>query len=385
MMLKALLKALFKPTPWNFVGLFIVIAGLVVAIYRFIYGLGAITNLSDKYPWGIWIAFDVMSGVALAAGGFLVAGTVHIFNLKDFKPILRPAVLTAFLGYFLVIIGLLVDLGLPWRIYHPLIYPQVHSAMLEVALCVMAYFTVLFFEFLPAILQRFKLKVAYGVIHGFTVPLVVAGVVLSCLHQSSLGSLLLLTKEQLSPLWYSPSLPFTFFLQAIAIGLGMVIFECHMSSRMFGLPLENKILTSLGKAMSIILGLYFVWKLVDMTYQGSWAALNRSSFETSWFAVEWVIGVIIPFVIMAGPLRANPTARFWGASMVVFGIILARINASLTGMSVSMGEIYVPSWQELLISAAIISAGLLIFQAAVRNLPVMEPDVKEAEIDMANS
>jgi Ni/Fe-hydrogenase subunit HybB-like protein len=376
----AILNKIFKPTFWNFVGLAIMLVGFVVAIFRFAYGLGAVTNLSDTYPWGIWIAFDVMSGVALAAGGFIIAGTVHIFNLREYYPIVKPAVLTAFLGYFLVIVGLIVDLGLPWRIYHPLIFPQVHSAMLEVAMCVMFYFTVLFFEFLPNIFERLKWKVATRWIHMFTIPLVVAGIMLSCLHQSSLGSLLLLNKEQLSRLWYTPSLPFNFFLQAISIGLAVVIFESHMSSRVFGRPPEDKILTSIAKGLRNVLLVYLIWRVIDFSYHDNWAVFGQSRFETFWLSVEWVVGVIIPIVLLSTGLNKIAIARFWIATLVIFGVVLGRINASLTGMSSYFHQIYVPSWEEITISAAIISAGLLIFQAIVRNLPILEEHEAKAEV-----
>ncbi len=378
-MTPVILTKLFKPTFWNFTGLAIVFAGMVVGVLRFAYGLGDATNLSDTYPWGIWIAFDVMSGVALAAGGFLIAGTVHIFNLKEYQPIVKPAVLTAFLGYFLVILGLMVDLGLPWRIYHPLIFPQVHSAMLEVAMCVMFYFTVLFFEFLPNIFQRLKWRIATRWLHMFTIPLVTAGIVLSCLHQSSLGSLLLLNKEQLSRLWYTPSLPFNFFLQAVSIGLAMVIFESHMSSRVFGHPVENKILTSIAKGLRNILLVYLAWRVIDFTYHDNWQVLSHSRFETFWFGVEWAVGIVLPMLLLSSNLRKIPLARFWIATCVIFGVVLGRINASLTGMSSYFNQVYIPSWQEVTISAAIISAGLLIFQAIVRNLPILEDHEVKAD------
>jgi len=376
-MIASILSALFKPTKWNWFTLAVMIAGFAVALVRFALGLGAVTNLSDTYPWGIWIAFDVMSGVALAAGGFIIAGTVHIFNLKEYKPIVKPAVLTAFLGYFLVIVGLIVDLGLPWRIYHPLIFPQVHSAMLEVALCVMFYFTVLFFEFLPNVFERMNWHVGSRVIHMFTIPLVVAGIMLSCLHQSSLGSLLLLNKEQLSPLWYTPSLPFNFFIQALCIGLAMVMFESHMSSRTFNRPIEHNILNSIAIGLRNVLVVYLLWRIVDFSYHDNWSAFTRSSFENTWFGVEWIAGVIIPMVLLSTKLRTNPVIRFWMATLVIAGIVLGKINATLTGMSSYFNAVYIPTWQELLITAAIISAGVLIFQAIVRNLPILEEEEHE--------
>ncbi len=378
-------KRLFRPTGWNILAVLLVILGLIIAVVRYTKGLGAVTNLSDTYPWGLWITFDVMSGVALAAGGFLIAGTVHIFNLRRYEAVLRPAVLTAFLGYFLVIIGLLVDLGLPWRIYHAIIYPQVHSAMFEVAMCVFLYFIVLFLEFLPMLFQGMTWKPAYRALHAFTIPLVIIGIILSCMHQSSLGSLLLLTKEQLNPLWFSTNLPFNFFLSSVAVGLAMVIFESQMSSRMYGRAIENDILGSLAKGCAYVLLINFIWKLIDLYMSGGWGGLGVSGFETFWFSVEWIVGFIIPFIILIGPGVTNPGARFWGALLVIIGLVLNRLNATLTGMVKGTGEFYFPSWMEIFVTIAVICAGLLIFQAIVQMLPIFEPEVKEAEAKMAQA
>lgn len=372
-------KKIFRPTPWNFVGLGLMAFGLLIALYRFVYGLGAATHLTHVYPWGMWIAIDVMCGVALAAGGFVIAGTVYIFNLKQYKAIARPAVLTAFLGYVLVVVGLLVDLGLPWRIYHPLIFPQVHSAMLEVAMCVMFYLIVLFLEFLPNFFHGMKWKRAYKAMHRFSIAFVIAGIMLSCLHQSSLGSLLLLAKEQLNPLWYSKALPFNFFLSAVAGGLGVVIFESQMSSTMYGRGLEEKVLRSIAKGCGILLAILFVWKMIDYTINGGWAGFGVSGFETFWLIVEWTIGIFIPLIIFWGPGRLHAKPRLWGAIAVIVGLIMNRINSTLTGMITGTGEFYFPAWTEIFITIAIVCAGLLVFQAIVQLLPIFEPEVEAAD------
>lgn len=376
-------KRLFRPTGWNILALLLVIFGLILAAQRYIYGLGAVTNLTDTYPWGMWIAIDVMCGVALAAGGFVIAGTVQIFNLKKFKPILRPAILTAFLGYFLVIVALLVDLGLPWRIYHPIIMPQPHSVMLEVALCVFLYFIVLFMEFLPMYFQGNKMKAAYNALHAISIPLVIAGIILSTLHQSSLGSVLLIMKEQLNPLWYSPALPFNFFLSAVMVGLAVVIFESQMSAKSYGRKPENEILASLAGACAVMCAVYFVWRMIDITMNGGWVGLGWSSYEAGWFWIEIMLGVLIPFIIFIGPGKTNPSMRLWGAILVMFGVVLNRVNATLTSMITGTGEFYFPAWQEIFITIAIVAAGVLIFQAIVQKLPIFEKEVKEIEASMA--
>ncbi|MEK7448726.1 MAG: NrfD/PsrC family molybdoenzyme membrane anchor subunit, partial [Planctomycetota bacterium] len=210
-------------TPGTIILLFLILLGAVMAVYRFAKGLGASTNLSDTFPWGLWIGVDVLSGVALAAGGFTIAAAVYIFNLKKYHPILRPAILTAFLGYMVVIVALLFDLGKPYNIWHPMVMWQPHSVMFEVGWCVMLYSTVLALEFSPAALEKFKMDGLLKIIKVVTIPLVIAGIILSTLHQSSLGSLFLIVPDKLHSIWYTPLLPVMFFVSAVMVGLAMVI------------------------------------------------------------------------------------------------------------------------------------------------------------------
>jgi Ni/Fe-hydrogenase subunit HybB-like protein len=221
-------------------GFWTVFSGLLIALLaaiayvRYTHGLGAVTHLSDTFPWGLWIGFDLLCGVGLAAGGFAVTATVHILHLKDFKPIVRPTVLTAFLGYILVITALLLDLGRPWNIWHPIIMWNPHSVMFEVGWCVMLYTTVLSLEFAPVVLERFKLDWMLKLLRPVTPILVIMGVILSTLHQSSLGSLFLILPEKMSPLWYTPILPVLFFVSALAAGIAMTVVESWFSRRVFG-------------------------------------------------------------------------------------------------------------------------------------------------------
>jgi Ni/Fe-hydrogenase subunit HybB-like protein len=245
---------------------FLVILGLIPIIIRFIYGIGAVSNLSDGRPWGFWISFDLYCGVALAAGGFTLAGWVYIFKREKYHAVARPAVLTAFLGYTLVILALLVDLGQPWYIWHAMIYWNIHSPLFEVAVCVMTYTVVLALEFSPAVfealsksnlpvLRHFNWHMPLRLVRAIQIPLVIAGVVLSTLHQSSLGTMLLMMPETLHSLWYSPILPILFLISAIAVGPAMVIFETSLSSRAFGHRLPQQILAGLGKGIPYILGI----------------------------------------------------------------------------------------------------------------------------------
>src|SRR5262252_9897644 len=196
-----------RPTFWKLVFLALMAAGFYATIVRFTEGLGKSTNLSDQFPWGIWIGFDVLCGVMLAAGGFTLTAAVHIFNIKRLHPIVRPTILTAFLGYLLVCVALMYDLGRPHRIWHPLIMRNPHSVMFEIAYCVMLYTTVLSLEFSPIVLERFNLQKPLKIVKKILIPLVICGVILSTLHQSSLGTLYLIMPEKLHPFWYSPLLP----------------------------------------------------------------------------------------------------------------------------------------------------------------------------------
>ena len=242
-----------KTVLWTLVGVL-----AAVTFVRFTRGLGAVTHLSDAAPWGLWIGFDVMAGVALAAGGFVLAGTVYIFGLERYRPFVRPAILTAFLGYLAVAVGLLYDLGLPWHIWHPVIYWQYHSVLFEVATCVMTYLAVLTLEFAPVVLEhpwfaRPLFRKILGGLKRITIGLVIAGIVLSTLHQSSLGSLFLITPYRLHPLWYSPIIYLLFFVSAVALGLMMVVLESVLAAVFLRHELHVKLLSGLGKAAAVVL------------------------------------------------------------------------------------------------------------------------------------
>ncbi len=263
--------SLTRLTLWQWVFVLLMIGGAYAAYVRVFYGLGASTHLNDGFPWGLWIGFDILCGVGLAAGGFTLAAIVHIFNIERYKPVLRPAILTAFLGYVLVVVALLFDLGRPYRLWHPLVMWNPHSVMFEVAWCVMLYTTVLALEFAPAVLERYQWKRALKVVHAVSIPLVILGVILSTLHQSSLGSLYLIVPEKLYPLWYTPLLPVFFFVSAVCVGFAMTIFESWHSSRAFHRQLEAPLLASMGRVLAVLLMFY----LVD-AFSGP-AASERSS------------------------------------------------------------------------------------------------------------
>jgi len=348
----------------------LVVLGLVAAATRYLHGLGAMTDLGDGRPWGIWISFDLLCGVALSAGAFLIAGTVHVFHLEKYHSVLRPALLTGFLGYLMVIFALLVDLGIPYRIWHMLIYWNPHSPLFEVGLCVMTYTAVLALEFSPLVLEKFNWQRPLRIVTALTIPLVIAGIVLSTMHQSSLGSLYLIMPFRLHALWYTSLLPLIFLVSAIAGGLGMVIFECSLCSRIFGRVLHLEVLQGLGRALFVALGLLLGIKLVDLMVAGELGLVFEGSVHSNLFLLENMVGIILPMALLLVPrFRRTGSWLFRIGLLAVLGLILHRFNVGLNGMA---GAPYVPHWMELAVTAGVISAGLLAFGLAMRYLPIAE-------------
>jgi Ni/Fe-hydrogenase subunit HybB-like protein len=365
-----------KPTFWRVVLILILAAGFYSAVLRFVRGLGAATNLSDQFPWGLWIGFDVLCGVGLAAGGFTLAAAVYVFHLDRFHAVLRPSILTAFLGYGLVAVALLFDLGKPYNIWHPLVMWNPHSVMFEVAWCVMLYLAVLALEFSPAVLERFRLHAPLRLVQGVTIPLVIVGVLLSTLHQSSLGSLFLIVPTKLHPYWYSPLLPVFFFISAVSVGIAMVIFESHLSARAFGREVEMPLLAQLGRVLAVVLALYGLLRFQDLWGRGALVHLRQPSTETVLFLLEITLGVLIPLpLLLSRKVREDRDGLFGVAVLVITGFILNRMNVSITGLEASSGVHYFPRWTEVAVTLSFVGVGFLLFSLAVRYLHVFEKEV----------
>ena len=373
-------------TPFNAIAVIVLGVGFYAVGIRFIDGLAASTNLSNNYPWGIWIGFDMLCGVALAAGGFVLAGTVHIFHLENYERFVRPAILTAFLGYILAVGGLMMDLGRPWAIWHPLIFWQPHSVMFEVAWCVMLYNTVLFFEFAPMACERFRLYRTLKFLQRGMLFLIVAGIVLSTMHQSSLGGLFLLAPAKLHPLWYSPFIPLFFFVSAVIAGLSMVILESMLSHRAFHTRVANhdpaeldRLIVGLGKAASVVLATYFVLKWVGVAKAGHWDLLLTSYGYL--FLVEVFGFVLTPCLLFAYAGRiGNATLTRVTSVLTVVGIALNRINVSVIAFRWQDEQRYVPHWMEIAVTLMLVMVGVLVFRWIVNRMPVLDklPDQTEA-------
>jgi len=364
-------KYLSKLTFWKATAALILLAGAYSAGVRIFGGLGAATNLSDEFPWGLWIGFDILCGVGLAAGGFTLAAIVYIFNAKKFEPIIRPTILTAFLGYVLVIVALMFDLGRPNQIWHAIIMWNPHSVMFEVAWCVMLYTTVLSLEFLPVVLERFRLTKAMSVLKKISIPLIILGVLLSTLHQSSLGSLYLIVPEKLYGLWYTPYLPVFFFVSAIAAGCGMIIFESFLSSRAFNRGLEMGLLSEIGRVAVVMLSVYLTMKIVDLADRQAFSMLFVPRTETCLYWLEIIVGVVAPLLMLSqAKVRASQNGLFASAVMIILGFVLNRMNIGISGMEAWAGKSYFPSWMEIAVTLSIVVVGFIAFALATKYLPL---------------
>ena len=356
------------------------ICGLAATVgaARFIHGLGASTNLNDVTPWGLWIGFDVMGGVALAAGGFVIAGAVYIGRLERYRALARPAVLTAFLGYAAVVVGLLFDLGLPWNIWRATVFWNPHSALFEVAWCVMLYLTVLGLEFSPVVLEKLPwpwANPALRIMKKVTIPLVIAGIVLSTLHQSSLGTLFLIVPFKLHPLWYTPILPFLFLLSAIGLGLMVVTLESSLSSWLYNRKPETVLLGGLGRAAAWVMSGYAVIRIGDILLRGKAAYLCDGSWEGRLFLVEMLISTVAPAVLLSLPaVRRSRGVMTAVAVTAVTGFVLNRLTVGGVAQISATGTRYVPSWTEVTVSLGVVSMFALIFLFFVERLDLWEPD-----------
>ncbi len=345
-----------------------------VIAFRFLYGLGASTNLSDATPWGMWIGFDLLGGVALAAGGFVICAFVYIMKIEKFHVIIRPAVLTAFLGYLAFIAGLNLDVGLPWMLWHVLIHWNIHSAMFEVAWCVMLYTTVLMLEFLPIPLESTsKLARLRNFLVKFRLPLVILGIMLSTLHQSSLGSLFLSMPHRVHPLWYSQLIPLEFFISAIGLGLAVVTFEGLVSCYLYRRGPETSINEKLLNASKWVLATYLALRLADLMVRGQIGYAFVWDWRALVFWAEILIGVIIPVLLISkDELRKSVKWQWIIAGMIIFGIVWHRMNiAGFTHLDRGT-PFYVPSWTEVVMSLGIVSFFILIFMFVVEHFNIWE-------------
>ncbi|UCE24353.1 MAG: Ni/Fe-hydrogenase cytochrome b subunit [Candidatus Zixiibacteriota bacterium] len=373
-----------------------VIAGLGVAgyVYRLIFGLEAATNLSNEYPWGIWKTINVVAGVALAAAGFTTAAVADIFHRERYHVLVRPAILTALLGYTFAVIGLIADLGRYYNIWHPIIPSmwQGDSVLFEVGMCVMMYLCVLYIEFLPTVVERYKnrvhlpgplsylnpiveslLDVCERYLVRFISLFIIAGVVLSCLHQSSLGALMLVAPTKMHPIWNSPISPILFLLSAIAVGFPMLIFELILISRTFHRPPEIPLLKQVARYVPVLLGAYLAVRIGDLTLRELWPYVLNGSFEAYAFIFEIGAGVIIPLILLSHErIRRSADGLLVSVILVILGVVVNRVNVFLVAYKpLDTSASYFPSLIEIAVTVGLISTLVLIYRFFVVKLPVI--------------
>ncbi len=361
---------MWTPSTKVFVAL-IALGGLVL-VYRLFAGLGASTNLNDRFPWGLWIGVDVLGGVAMAAGGFIIAGAVYILNWKKYRPIVRPAILTAFFGYLLAATALFFDIGMSFRIWHPVVMWQIHSVMWVVAIHVVLYTTTLATESSPMLFEKLKMQGVVRFVEKIIVPVVLFGVLLSVLHQSSLGAVYLITPAKMSPLWYSKQIPTLFLISAIMMGLSMVSFENIISCKTFGHKPNMEILSGLARGCLITSVIYLALKIYFLATGPGIGAAFDGSMEANMYLLEMTVGVIAPVVLLSMKGMREDLDRVFAVNIVVIsGILLNRLNVSIFGMYRYQGASgfgYFPSWMEFVVTAAFISMAVVGFKLAAKYL-----------------
>jgi Ni/Fe-hydrogenase subunit HybB-like protein len=360
----------------------VMLVGLAVTFYRLGMGLGASTNLNDNFPWGLWLGVDVLGGVAMAAGGFIIASMVYLFNLKKYRPIVRPAILTAFIGYLLAVVALFLDIGQPHRLWHPAVFWQVQSVMWVVAIHVILYTTTLALEFSPMLFERLNMPRAVSAVHKIIVPVVLFGALLSVLHQSSLGAVFLIAPGKLSPLWYSAKLPFLFLVSAVMMGLAMVSLETIISSRAFRHPVDMSIFSGLCKISLWVIIFYLALKIYLLVTGPGLAAAFNGSMEANMYLLEVILGVVAPlFLLLAPKLKGNLNGILTINILVIAGVLLNRMNVCIFGLyraNAVTGRSYFPSWMEFAITAGLIALAIFIFKMAAKHLPLLSPDTESA-------
>ena len=371
-------------TPRTLTLLVIGLIGLGLIVWRFAVGLGVSTAMNDGYPWGIWIAFDVVSGTALACGGYAVALMVYVFNKGKYHPLVRPALLTSALGYSVAALGIVIDVGRPWLIWRiPISVGKwnLDSALLEVALCVMAYIVVLWIELSPAFLEKWAgnsnsgganfARRLGGFLEKSLIWIIGLGLVLPTMHQSSLGTVIMLAGPRLHGLWHTGWLPFLFLVSCIAMGYAAVVMESTLSSRAFGRQREDKMLGNLSGVISGLLFFFVLFRLGDIIIQGKTALLFGSGLLSLMFWIETALFLLPAISLATGRGKASPGCLFRAAFMIILGGILYRFDAYLVAFNPGEGWSYFPSIPETVMTLGLVALEVLIFIILVKNFPIL--------------
>jgi Ni/Fe-hydrogenase subunit HybB-like protein len=366
-------------TTFNVISIPIMLIGLGLIVYRFIYGIGSITNLTQDTPWGLWIGFDVVTGVAFAGGAYVLTFMVYILNIRKYQSIVRVTVLNGFLAYVFYAGALLLDLGRPWHVINPIIGNNfgVSSVLFLVAWHFLLYMIAQLIEFSPAIAEWLGARRTHKILSGMTIAAVIFGITLSTLHQSGLGALYLMAKDKIHPLWYSEFIPIMFFVSSIFAGLSMVIFEGSISHKVFSMQIseknhhkQNEIIRGLAKICAGTMFAYFFLKLLVFIHGQNWDLLNTPMGY--WFLLEMVGFVLLPMGLFFYSYRTNniPLVKI-AAILTILGVILNRLNVTIIGFKWDMAIRYIPSWMELVVTLAVIFTEIWIFRWVINRMPVL--------------
>jgi Ni/Fe-hydrogenase subunit HybB-like protein len=346
---------------------------VVILGFRFVFGLGSVSNISDGYPWGIWIVYDVMIGSAFACGGYTIAILVYIFNRGEYHPLVRPALLASLFGYSLAGLSVILDLGRYWNAWHIFwpTYVQVNSVLFEVATCITAYVLVMWIEIAPAFLEKFGFKDLKRKLNKALFLIVAFAVLLPTMHQSSLGSLLIVFGNHVHPLWQTPVMPVLFLMTCVGIGFAIVIFESCLSSSGFRRPLEMHLLTKLSRLMLWLIAAYLVVRVADLVLRSALGYMFEPSLAAFMFWIETALFAAPVALLWQAAERGNPSKLFIAAVCLLLAGFLLRIDAYMIGYSNNPGWHYFPSITEVLVSIGMIAFEILAYIVLVRFLPIL--------------
>lgn len=366
-------------TPFNIISIPVILLGLVLIIIRFWKGIGSVTNLTQEVPWGLWIGFDVVTGVAFAGGAYVITFMVYILNMRKYHSIVRVTVLNGFLAYVFYAGALLLDLGRPWNVINPIIGNSfgTSSVLFLVAWHFLLYMIAQLIEFSPAIAEWIGARRARKILSGMTVATVIFGITLSTLHQSGLGALYLMAKDKIHPLWYSEFIPILFFVSSIFAGLSMVIFEGSISQKVFSGHISEQnhhahkgIIRGLAKVCTGAMFVYFFLQVLVFVHGKHWTLL--SSPMGYWYLTEMAGFVLIPMMLFYYSYKKNNILLIKIASVITMvGIIINRLNVTVIGFRWDAAVHYFPSWMEVVVTLAVIFTEIWIFRWVINRLPVL--------------
>ncbi len=350
---------------------------LLLALYfmgkRFLLGLGAVTNMNDGYPWGIWIAIDVVVGTAFACGGYTMALLTYAFNKMEYHPLVRPAILTSLFGYTLAGVSVMIDIGRYWQAYNIVLpwHSNLNSVMFEVAVCIGTYVLVLWIEFAPAYLEKVEAKQLLKRLNKILFFFIALGILLPTMHQSSLGTMILMAGYKLSPLWWTGFLPFHFLMTALIMGFAIVIYESLLSSVAFNRPLETPILAKIGGVVFWCLLVFLVVRLEDVNLRGYLPLAFSGGLKSNMFLLENTFFFAALLLLLQEDNRRNPRLLFLAASCLLVGGTLYRLDSYIVGFDPGTGWSYFPSAPEVLITLGIVSMEIIGYLWCVKKLPVL--------------